>query len=259
MNAKDLLRARSERLRRSRLADVLRAIEAHKPLGPALNDAFQAESNAALLAEFKRRHPKRKTPESWPFGLDVEVAQEIGAPIRAVYEPRADAYKAKLKALEDLREGLAEQLVPLAGPARLLFDTVHESSYSTQGWGAGTYARNAAELRGDVARFHGLTVEVVPVSKVIEVGTPVPSTSKTVTNFGTRTYTIRHVEVYVHVRDELDLTILKYAPGLSLRESVRLCWKRGANPRVFNPYLPHGYEESVGIDYQGRDLRKMGS
>lgn len=244
MNAKDILRARSERLQRTRLADVLRAIEAHKPLGPALNDAFQAEVNAALLAEFKRRHPKRKTPGSWPSGLDVEVAQEIGKPIRDAWTPRAEEWSAELKRLEELRNELAAALTPQPGAARLLFDTIYESTYSTQGWGAGTYAKNAAESRADIARFHGLTVEVVPVSRTLETGT--------------RSYTVRHVEVYVHVQDETDLTILRHAPGLSLREQVRLCWKRGANPRVFNPYLPHGYEESVGIDYQGRDLRKMG-
>ena len=40
-----------------------------------------------------------------------------------------------------------------------------------------------------------------------------------------------------------------------LREQVRRSWARGVNPRVFNPFLPHGYEEQEGIDYFGRDLR----
>jgi len=40
-------------------------------------------------------------------------------------------------------------------------------------------------------------------------------------------------------------------PGPTLREQVRLCWKRGVNPRVYSPFLPHGYEQSVGLDYFG--------
>ena len=49
--------------------------------------------------------------------------------------------------------------------------------------------------------------------------------------------------------------ILKRKPAVPLRETVRLCWKRGVNPRVSMPFLPHGYEESVGLDYFGGEVK----
>ena len=61
--------------------------------------------------------------------------------------------------------------------------------------------------------------------------------------------------VEVRVESEVDVAILKRKPGCSLREHVRRCWKGGINPRVGNPFLPYGYEEREGLDYQGRDLR----
>lgn len=59
----------------------------------------------------------------------------------------------------------------------------------------------------------------------------------------------------VRVEDAIDVEIVKRSPPPPLREQVRLAWKRGVNPRVYNPFLPHGYEEQAGIDYFGRDLR----
>ena len=59
----------------------------------------------------------------------------------------------------------------------------------------------------------------------------------------------------VRVADAVDAEILRRCPPPTLREQVRRSWARGVNPRVFNPFLPHGYEEQVGIDFFGRDLR----
>jgi hypothetical protein len=55
--------------------------------------------------------------------------------------------------------------------------------------------------------------------------------------------------------DQTGVEIIKRRPGVTLREWVRRCWKKGINPRVLNPYLPAGYEEKHGLDYWGNDLR----
>lgn len=52
-----------------------------------------------------------------------------------------------------------------------------------------------------------------------------------------------------------DVELLKRLPGPGLREEVRWCWANGMQPRVFNPFLPHGFEEREGLDYFGCDLR----
>lgn len=63
--------------------------------------------------------------------------------------------------------------------------------------------------------------------------------------------------VLARVSGDLDLAILKFRPSFTQREFVRRCWAQAMNPRVYNPFLPHGYEAAQGIDYQGRDLRKV--
>lgn len=58
------------------------------------------------------------------------------------------------------------------------------------------------------------------------------------------------IDVFVNC-DADTWEVVKAKPGVSLKEWVRLCWKRGVNPRVFNPYLPHGFEEKNGLDFFG--------
>lgn len=54
--------------------------------------------------------------------------------------------------------------------------------------------------------------------------------------------------------EEADVAILKARDGLPLPELVRRSWALGANPRVFWPSLPHGFEQRHGFDQHGRDL-----
>jgi hypothetical protein len=125
-----------------------------------------------------------------------------------------------------------------------LYHTCYASSYGSQGWGAFSYAKGRAELDADDARACGLPVEVRPI---------VEKRPSTISPGKMRVS--ERVEVWVSVAEDLDLEIIRRRPRLTLREQVRLCWKRGVNPRVYNPYLPHGYEEREGIDMQGNDLR----
>lgn len=56
--------------------------------------------------------------------------------------------------------------------------------------------------------------------------------------------------------DEADIPVLKARDGLPLAELVRLSWSLGANPRVYWPSLPHGFEQRHGFDQFGRGLAK---
>jgi len=58
----------------------------------------------------------------------------------------------------------------------------------------------------------------------------------------------------VQAREDLDVELIRHRSGLTLREFVKGCWRRGLNPRVYNPFLPHGLEERLGVTYQGRDV-----
>jgi hypothetical protein len=66
-----------------------------------------------------------------------------------------------------------------------------------------------------------------------------------------RTWTVQ-----AKVAEPLDVEIVKAVGTWTLREWVRRCWKIGSNPRVYNPFLPHGFEEREGISYHGEDLRR---
>lgn len=54
----------------------------------------------------------------------------------------------------------------------------------------------------------------------------------------------------VAVRNELHGRAAK-RKGVDMVELVRLCWSKGLNPRVYFPYLPHGFEERHGLDFFG--------
>lgn len=53
---------------------------------------------------------------------------------------------------------------------------------------------------------------------------------------------------------EDDLPLIIHHPPPTIREQVKMCWGRGINPRVYCPFLPHGYEGKVGLDFFGNDL-----
>jgi len=53
----------------------------------------------------------------------------------------------------------------------------------------------------------------------------------------------------------LDGEVVKRRYAFTLKERVRRCWKNGLNPRVFHPFLPHGYEEKNSLDYFGNEKK----
>lgn len=125
----------------------------------------------------------------------------------------------------------ASRAIVAGGPEWRVLTTVYTSSYASMGWGASKYTRASAEGSADIARAAGVEVRIDQLA-----------------NDGGFT-------VYVKVQDDTDIVILKNK-GMSLRVSVKNCMLRGTNPRVLYPYLPHGYERSVGLDPFGRDLLK---
>lgn len=167
------------------------------------------------------------------------------------FAERADEMRERMSAdrkrLDDRLRDLAGELAPRRGSLRLLLARVRVASYSTQGHGARSYARNAACAEADRFRSAGVEAEVTfrePKKR------PDPVNG----SFG---YVDMSGEFEVHglLASELDGEIARRAPGLTLREHVRQCWARGVNPRVDMPFLPHGYEEREGLDFFGNDLR----
>ncbi len=64
-------------------------------------------------------------------------------------------------------------------------------------------------------------------------------------------------EIMLVALDLVGVEMLRYHPkSQSLRDWVKGCWRRGVNPRVYSPYLPHEFEQQNGLDYFGNDLKK---
>lgn len=130
-------------------------------------------------------------------------------------------------ALEAAAKAESLPVVEAKQPAAAWF--VHESAYHTQGYGAAKYARAAAQEHADKATHYGLAAEVVQEPNA----------------YGTKGFAV-HVNTTA-----LGVEMVNRLPAVPLREWLAACWKRGTNPRVFNPFLPHGLEEKLGVDYFG--------
>lgn len=162
-------------------------------------------------------------------------------PIKERYEREVDAWveewQATKKRHKDILKDLATRVPPQPGLREELFESVWVSTYSTQGpSGASRYAAGRAEIIAEEVREYGIQSEV---RRTVAMGDS--------------------YEVIVMVAEELDIQILRYAPAkLTLKEWVRRCWAKGVNPRVYNPWLPHGFEEKAGLDYFGGELGPNG-
>lgn len=146
--------------------------------------------------------------------------------------------KADVNWAETQLQRLAQEIEPLSGDTWRTIETISGSSYRTQGFGANKYAEASAEQTADHYRHQGLDARVVCIKR------PHPETVP---------WHYVHTNDYrIEVRaEEVDIEIAKRRPGPTLKEWIRLCWKRGVNPRVYNPWLPYGIEKKLGLDYFG--------
>ena len=219
---------------REQFREILAAIKAHHALAEVMQAEYSAELDAAAGAHLAAKR-KKATEKA------VREAQAaVCDPLQAAWEPRVEAWRTELARLTALRGDLGAELTPLPGTTRLLVREVSQTDYSSQGFSAAKYAQCSAESIADVCRHHGLETVVTRVEheSILQAN---------------KYWLIW--QVHALVLEPLDVDILLYCRGPSLREVVRLAWKRGANPRVYMPFLPHGYEQQEGIDFQGRDLR----
>ena len=194
-------------------------------------------------------------PKGWANLGDLEVTQKalakledweialLRAPILDRFEAFWDRARADLNWAEHRLEVLARVVPPERGEEWREYRTVRGSDYHTQGYGADSYARGKADL----AAFEIQEKDGIP-ARVVKVARPLPEH---------RSWHYVHTSdfrVEVQAREDIDLELIRRRPGLTLREFVKGCWRRGLNPRVYNPFLPHGLEERLGVDYQGRDV-----
>jgi len=201
------------------------------------SDEMNGELTAALAADYKTAFPRRR------YSREKFSQCPNGVAIDADFRARADVwlkevYRPAEKALEEKLDAIARECLPDHTLELNHVSTVYSGSYASQGYGCEKYTREAAEHQAERARFNGFKAELR------KVGTPFRD------KWG---ITYQDWGVFVDC-STAGWELLKRRPAQSLKDWMKACWGRGVNPRVYNPFLPYGIEEKLGIDYFGHDL-----
>lgn len=169
---------------------------------------------------------KKKTISKAIGKLGVEKVSEIKAKYQEELDQATGDLKLELEKLEqDFLNLSQEYRFPKDnGDNWTVYKTSYLYTYSTQGLGADSYARNA--LSTSVAHCTALGLE----------------------NKVSYDQEVRAYRLWIK-GNEVDVAIAQNKPGLSLVETVQVLWKSGVNPRVIFPFLPWGFEEKHGISY----------
>lgn len=225
---------------REEFTKVLTALRAHtqdelrKALAPVERD-YELKLWRLYRAAFPSRSFSLKKAEKW-YGTNLPLLQ---AEFRLRGQPLIDAHRAERERLGAELKRLAP-LVPLDPPAdgsEVRFSAHFPSEYHTQGGGADTCARVWAELTV-------FTLESVGVVAGSRRAPAIPDNPARAADEYPWEVWVRLDPVQVEAAKRLEHKV-------PLPELVRFCWKHGANPRVFWPLLPAGFEEENGLDYFG--------
>ena len=240
------------KMQKGRLREFEKRLKEREELkAPSTDHPVHKEYELEVIETYKKCHPHAR---KFDFNHCARrLGNQVISSIQQKYNPRCASIR---RAYEEARDGLDKWLDALADMAPVrhtqkvwsLYTSPDSYMYSTQGYGAVKYAREAAERDADHARLQGLQAHVVCVKKKTHNGI----------DWHGRTYSMPSAGFRVWVStDRIGCEILKRKPT-DLKEWLKSCWKRGVNPRVMNPFLPHGIEEKLGLDYFGNDVRKEG-
>jgi hypothetical protein len=233
---------------RERFRQLLGQLSAeHKSFSDA-REALEAEWVGARLQKASELTHKPVKDVHKANGYLQRVGQwdEALKPFAARAELLSGAHDAKIKDLRQRLTDLAAQVKVESGDTWLLLREISGTSYNSQGFGADAYARGAAELEEIEAQAAEVPTRIL--SEHHEIKHPSWHSTGGWTDY----------RVEVQVKEQLDVELIRRKQHLGLRDWLKACWKRGINPRVLNPYLPHGLEEKFGIDYHGNDIPKKG-
>lgn len=195
--------------------------------------AFQDAINFQLQKLWKKEFPQKKYNAS--KARELEAVKDYYATVkeRRTYEKFWEVWRKREDKIEGQLEIEAQNLSVPYGDL-ILAERISSHGWSTQGYGALKYARDAAQAKLDAAKLFGVEGEIC----LVDTGSTPDGCA-----YGTYVVWLQTTE--------LGLEILK-RKRISLAERVRQSWARGCQPRVNMPFLPHGYEQSVGLDFFGR-------
>jgi len=206
--------------------------------------SLQRELDAAIIAEYRRLFPKRKTPtiaRAYEV-LDKPIIDSIAEPFKQRNSQRSADYESKRKSIDTELDAIAiTDTMPDTFPEMVQVDFVYSGAYRSQGFGAMKYAHSAADTKVEMGiRYsaHGIQAEKRLLGDEIDCG------------WGIR---LQDIGIFANV-NACGWDLIRRKPAIPVREWLKSCWKRGVNPRVYNPFLEHGLEERLGIDFFGNDI-----
>lgn len=168
----------------------------------------------------------------WPSDKLKEDVYSIGKLISSRYEKRK-------KRLKDQKKEYGYRAEIRKSDTPQLMYQYYSSTYASTNNGK-HYAIGAANVFKELLEQRGFTAEIV----------------ENELDYSSRLHQSYRYDLMVFVETPMDVEIIKYHPmHIPLDEEVRLMWKYGVNPRVFNPYLPYGFEARHGLDYFGNRIK----
>lgn len=205
------------------------------------------EGNAYIMGRVRGYKPRWKGDDSdirskAHSKLELWEMELLRAPAVDDFNRRYAELVSERNWLDHRLNQLAQEAAARPGPGWLTYQTVYGSSYATQGFGATSYARGRAKLHELEARLLGVEARVTERPR------------ETVEALGRRRALLPDFLVEVKVAEPVDVEILRRQPAADLRDMLKACWGMGLNPRVYLPGLPHGIEQRMGLDYQGREI-----
>jgi hypothetical protein len=154
-------------------------------------------------------------------------------------KPLADQLVAQREHVKTLLKEAAKEAHVPPSDEWTVYDRVSSRTYDSMDMGTGRYAQGSADTKKIILEENGFEAKVEVESR------------ETPGVINGKTYTYREAVVYVKVAPE-DVQILKHKDlTMDLVVWVAKCWARGDNPRCFDPFLPHGFEEAHGIRFDG--------
>jgi hypothetical protein len=178
---------------------------------------FDERFNNELIEIFKQKFPKKKK-------IDLNLLDsEIIEPVKERYQSIVvAAYKAKIKQIDLLRkllDQLAESTLVGSSEEMHMIKLSSASNYSSQGWGANKYARSA--LNHDYEMLKGCGYEV-EIRQSLAWDDPKCDWY--------------NYELWANLEDWQFDCLIRQQKFDPLTWAIG-CWKKGVNPRVYNPFL----------------------
>jgi hypothetical protein len=207
---------------RARLASAVAAEKAFKSWSwermQELEQGFRREVVDAAGRKAKRRklEPPRELTVDDLVKAKKRLSDEEHAAILSKWQAVADGfYRGKRFRLAELvaeADAIAATLDARPGPLEVELSSCHASSYSSQGWGAMSYARGSCRIRAIDAEARGIETKLVETERL--------------------------VRCLALVEDPVDVEIIRRAPKTTLKDQVFELFRLTLDPLVYNPFIP---------------------